>query len=121
MIVIELQNVEIDHCFRCKGIWLDAGELELLLGGERQSKDLIAQFKSDTNNQEKKVKCPICQKKMEKISVGKETKILIDRCLKGHGLWFDEGELEAMIEEGSLGNDNQVLDLLREMFKEELK
>ena len=31
MIVMELNEVEIDHCLSCSGIWLDAGELELLL------------------------------------------------------------------------------------------
>ena len=30
MIVLEYEQVEIDHCTSCKGIWLDAGELELL-------------------------------------------------------------------------------------------
>ncbi len=32
MITLELQEVEIDYCIDCGGIWLDAGELELLLG-----------------------------------------------------------------------------------------
>ncbi len=32
MIVLELDEVEIDHCISCGGIWLDAGELELLIG-----------------------------------------------------------------------------------------
>ena len=31
MITLELEDVEIDHCLDCGGIWLDAGELELLL------------------------------------------------------------------------------------------
>jgi Zn-finger nucleic acid-binding protein len=116
MIVLELNNVEIDHCLKCKGIWLDAGELELLLGDETRSKDLIAQFQIDKNNREKKFKCPICGKKMEKILVGKQKKILIDRCKNGHGLWFDKGELENVIEEGSFGGNNQVLELLKDIF-----
>lgn len=28
-------NVVIDHCPRCGGIWLDAGELRLLVDGRR--------------------------------------------------------------------------------------
>ena len=27
MITLELQEVEIDHCIECGGIWLDSGEL----------------------------------------------------------------------------------------------
>lgn len=26
-------NVEVDTCFHCKGVWLDAGELEQLMDG----------------------------------------------------------------------------------------
>jgi len=35
MITLELDQVEIDHCTECGGIWLDAGELETLLGDAR--------------------------------------------------------------------------------------
>lgn len=31
MITLELAEVEIDHCVNCGGIWLDAGELEILM------------------------------------------------------------------------------------------
>ena len=32
MLVLELDTVEIDHCARCGGTWLDAGELERIAG-----------------------------------------------------------------------------------------
>jgi acetyl-CoA carboxylase beta subunit len=31
---INFQNVMIDKCDECKGIWLDAGELDLLIKGQ---------------------------------------------------------------------------------------
>jgi uncharacterized protein len=35
---LEKGKVEIDTCFNCKGIWLDAGELEeVIKGGDGQS------------------------------------------------------------------------------------
>lgn len=42
LVTSERQNVEIDHCPRCKGVWLDRGELEKLIqmassDDERQS------------------------------------------------------------------------------------
>jgi len=30
MIVLELNRVEIDYCQKCKGIWLDSGEISTL-------------------------------------------------------------------------------------------
>ena len=53
MITLELADVEIDHCTDCGGIWLDAGELELLLGEPEQAKSLLDSFKIDSNCAEK--------------------------------------------------------------------
>ena len=33
---INYQSVMIDRCIECKGIWLDMGELELLIEGKAQ-------------------------------------------------------------------------------------
>lgn len=40
MIVLELREVEIDYCLVCKGIWLDKGELERLLGNVQKAKEV---------------------------------------------------------------------------------
>ena len=32
--VIAFENLEIDRCNKCHGVWLDSGELELLTGKE---------------------------------------------------------------------------------------
>ena len=67
MIVLELQEVEVDYCTACGGIWLDAGELELLLGDSQNAQHLLDSFKIDPDCAEKRRKCPICLKKMQKI------------------------------------------------------
>ena len=41
MVVLELDQIEIDHCLNCGGIWLDAGELELLLETEEERSRFI--------------------------------------------------------------------------------
>ena len=69
MIVLELDEVEVDYCTDCEGIWLDAGELELLLGGAAASDALLGSFQS-AKTAEQKRKCPICLKKMDKVLVG---------------------------------------------------
>ena len=72
MVVLELQDVEIDHCFGCGGIWLDAGELELLIDDSAKAADILVSFQEDKNCTEAKRKCPICYKKMDKVVVGPE-------------------------------------------------
>jgi Zn-finger nucleic acid-binding protein len=121
LIILELNNVEIDHCTKCQGIWLDGGELEILLEDSSHKNELLASFEVDNKNAEKKLKCPICRKKMDKVLCGKEENILIDRCRLHHGLWFDKGELEKLLESGGLDKDDKILYLVKEMFGHKLK
>jgi Zn-finger nucleic acid-binding protein len=128
MITLELAEVEVDYCPGCDGIWLDAGEMEVLLGNEGKSKELIKSFHKAPQwvrqahhrpAREKQRKCPICDKKMEKIIVGHDKPtLLIDRCAKGDGLWFDKGELSNIIARAELDEDNKIKQLLADMFGE---
>ena len=120
MVVLELEEIEIDYCTECEGIWLDGGELELLLEEASEKEELVSSFNVDDSSSETKIRCPICLKKMEKIFVGKENKILLDRCRNNHGLWFNKGELYDVVKLGSLDEDNKILTLLKEIFKHKL-
>ena len=55
--------------------------------------------------------------KMEKVVVGTdEPQLLIDRCSKKHGLWFDSGELQDIMNRAKLDTDSRINQLLSEMF-----
>lgn len=41
----ERQNVEIDYCHQCRGVWLDRGELEKII--ERPNQDLAFQQRGE--------------------------------------------------------------------------
>jgi len=117
MITLELADVEIDHCVGCGGIWLDAGELELLMDAPEKAKSLLASFQEGTSTSEKPRKCPICNKKMAKIVVGSAKPVLlIDKCRRGDGLWFDQGELKDILDRGQLDPDSKIQRLLADMF-----
>ncbi len=120
MITLELQEVEIDHCIECGGIWLDAGELEMLLGEPEKARHLLGSFKTDNKSTEKLRRCPICMKKMRKIIVGSSKPVLlIDKCRRGDGLWFDKGELQDIFDRAQLDKDNKIQKLLADMFGSE--
>jgi Zn-finger nucleic acid-binding protein len=54
---------------------------------------------------------------MQKIIVGSsEPSLLIDKCRKGDGLWFDKGELGDIFDRAELDEDNRIQKLLAEMF-----
>jgi Zn-finger nucleic acid-binding protein len=119
MLVLELAGVEIDYCPLTQGIWLDAGELEALFENTDEADQLLASFKQDADSREKKVRCPICRKKMDKVYVAGD--VIIDRCPNQHGLWFDEGELLQVLKAGHEGGEGKVIVLLREMFSDIIK
>ena len=117
MITLELEDVEIDYCPECGGIWLDAGELELLLGEPQKVRRLLNSFQIESQTDERIRPCPICYKKMQKIKVGSSAPVLlIDKCRRGDGLWFDRGELRDICDKAQLDEDNKIRKLLNDMF-----
>ncbi len=119
MMTIEMDQVEVDCCVGCGGVWLDQGEVELLLDS---SEDLfLSSFKINPNSKEKSRDCPICSKTMEKVFHDAREKINLDRCRKKHGLWFDHGELETILKAGHLGIESRVARLLQNLFSRKEK
>ena len=117
MVVLELEQVEVDYCTSCAGVWLDSGELELLLETDEERNGLITLFKDAADVKEKSYECPICRKSMKKFEIGEVGKIVVDKCKKDHGIWFDKGELQKVVEFGSDNKQNKIINLLTEMFE----
>ena len=117
LVVLELEQIEIDYCTSCDGVWLDAGELELLLETEEERTRLINLFNEAADVKEKSYSCPICGKHMKKFEIGVKGKVVVDKCKKNHGIWFDRGELQKVVEFGSVNKENKIINLLTEMFE----
>jgi len=131
MIVMEYNQIEIDYCTSCKGVWFDGVELDLLMKSLNISeRNLLLEnlLKSpDVKSADLTRKCPICGRHMKLTNVGKEKEIIIDVCKKGDGLWFDGGELNQLIQQEIAGRQNAsdqstaVYDFLADVFKAENK
>jgi len=127
MIVVEHENIELDYCTNCSGVWFDSGELELMLelisleGSSLALADILSSPEAVTA--EKKRKCPICGQKMKKATTGEEPEVLIDMCPRGDGLWFDGGEVIQLIPQFSekpgtaLDSQGRILTFLGDTFK----
>ena len=123
MLVLEYENIEIDFCDECGGIWLDEGELELLAGEDGKPSKVAEALASNANVKGKGDRpCPVCSKKMllADIDLGADVPhgdrfVEIDKCPRGHGMWFDEGELKQIVE--ASGGGESVVDFLSSLFK----
>ena len=119
MIILELDDVEVDFCVSCKGKWLDAEEMDLLLDGADNRERIVSEMERAVEVTEALRTCPICDKKMEKVHCAPdgETKgVILDRCAKGDGLWFDDGELKRVLEFGDFPAEHRIYELLSSIF-----
>jgi Zn-finger nucleic acid-binding protein len=116
MVVLEHDRVELDYCPACAGIWLDAGELALLLGDAAPVAGFLDSG-APPPARERPRRCPECGRKMEKRVTAGPQPVCYDRCPAGQGIWFDHGELAHVLEHGSaLTGAAPVVTWLRAMF-----
>ena len=55
---------------------------------------------------------------MDRVNVGENKDVLLDKCPNNDGLWFDKGELKDVIQLAS--KDNKVVELLNDLFGSKL-
>lgn len=106
MLGVAGQQVEIDQCKGCQGLFFDPGELETILDGletqatavdHRQLLTLIEQeTPTDDFQQVAYAPCPDCAKLMNRRSYGQRSGVIVDDC-REHGVWLDGGELRRLI------------------------
>lgn len=125
-LVVEFNNIALDYCQECGGVWFDAGELDLLLesAGFGGNEHYLENIKNSAEGitPEKKRRCPVCLRKMSKAYIDRESKIITDICRDGHGIWFDGGEVDGLIKSLSQKapenkESQKVLGFIGELFK----
>lgn len=120
LMVVERNDIELDYCPECKGIWFDADELEMLaetLDTNIEIPDIGSLPSYPTSEAPRK--SPRTGKKMDKVNLGDdEHPIVIDRDQRGLGLWFDQGELGGVIQRysGKHGT-GEIVRFIGETFK----
>jgi Zn-finger nucleic acid-binding protein len=126
MIDVEHEQIELDYCVKCRGVWFDSNELELLFEKMNLMNDSLSITelvnKIDQNIIENRHKCPICKQKMGKVKIGDSSPTVIDVCFRGDGLWFDGGEVVQLIKHASsnarqAGAEQQVINFLGDVFR----
>lgn len=110
MFVLEFERVAIDYCPECRGVWLDSGELALI--GERAGAlrdGLLSALETQQGERpprSERRRCPVCRKSMLRTRTGGVNPIVLDRCPAQHGIWFDRGELQAVVKAAGAAEEN---------------
>ena len=122
LFILHFKDTEIDFCHHCRGLWLDAGELESLLKQTGANPhDPFLHFQQQTGIQPKGRPhlCPRCDAALHEIRVEHmgQSPLTLDKCPRGHGLWFDADELQQLLAMFSAKSGaSKTIDYLNELF-----
>ncbi len=98
MIAVERDQIEVDSCISCRGLWFDRGELELLCERSSVALDMPKLFRPAGGVSERPRHCPRCNRDMVKVALASNPRLVTDHCSEEHGIWFDAQELGALID-----------------------
>jgi Zn-finger nucleic acid-binding protein len=88
------QNLTVDQCPQCGGLWLDSGELiNLFKLGDFYIKNLDTSEKHPVTIKKEQRECPVCHVVLQLMKNNKAPDVKIDRCPSCKGVWLDRGEL----------------------------
>ncbi len=111
MLIVEFEQIELDACPDCHGVWFDAQELHQLfeLVGVPESIHQLENQLERLPHAAARRSCPRCRGRIEPVRAPTgDRELILDQCVRGHGLWFDQGELESLFE-SLLGSENAAL------------
>lgn len=98
--VTAYDEIRVDRCTNCKGLWFDSGELESL-----RKDTWMADYILDTGdakvgkkfNRVDKVSCPRCGQEMNEEADADQGHIIYESCPQGHGTFLDAGEFTDLL------------------------
>lgn len=113
LVIVEWDDVELDVCVDGHGAWFDADELRQLFANAGAPGELgaiearLATLPVHEHGERRR--CPRCRARMMHVAASYQPdRVILDRCPKGHGLWFDDGELEALVETSIPADDAEL-------------
>jgi Zn-finger nucleic acid-binding protein len=101
LLPVNIGSVTLDECAACGGVFVDPPSFERLCAErEQQAVVLQAVFPLPTARAprpERYWPCPVCGRLMNRQNFARLSGVIVDVC-KGHGVWFNHGELHAIVE-----------------------
>jgi Zn-finger nucleic acid-binding protein len=102
LFILHFKDIELDFCHRCHGLWLDSVELDALVEQLGASvNDPLLRFRQQAGVVPKGRPhlCPRCDAALHEIQVehAGSPHLTLDKCPRGHGLWFDDHELQQLL------------------------
>ncbi len=91
-----VNEIEVDQCPTCRGVWFDEQELPKILS--HSGADLKPLIKGRERSDLNKVtgQCPVDGSNLMRVLSQKDRNVVLDRCPQCLGVWLDGGELKRL-------------------------
>lgn len=94
---VVFENIEVDRCTACKGIWFDGGELQRLKRTKgAEAVDTGSEKEGRNFDAIRDIDCPVCGKAMAQLTDPYQRHIRYEACPEGHGAFLDAGEFRDL-------------------------
>jgi Zn-finger nucleic acid-binding protein len=123
--MVEVGTSALQECQQCGGLWIGKETFEKICAHKEEqeavhSTDLpgtfMAQRKSTTSRVY--IPCPVCSSLMNRMNFAGCSGVIIDWC-KAHGTWFDQKELQQIVQFIQAGGMKKSRDREKEALKAE--
>lgn len=110
----EVNEIPVDRCPSCHGLWLDRDELRQLRAHADEIESLRRQVSAGEEAAEPVASgdCPACARRLSVATIGS---FHVEHCTICGGVFLDRGELEKVLEQTEAKNLATVVALARSM------
>ena len=91
-----IDNVTVDRCSSCDGVWFDADELVQLLADEAAQVTALRRGRAQEGLDEKRGRCPRDASDLLRVYSAVDRTVIIDACPVCRGIWLDGGEFAKL-------------------------
>jgi len=91
-----VEEVAVDRCSACDGIWFDAQELNRLLAEDARQVASLSRGGENELADGKKGYCPRDGAKLMRVYSAVDRAVIIDACAECRGIWLDGGEFKKL-------------------------
>ena len=91
---VTYQNIEVDRCTGCQGIWFDLLEHKQLKSMAGSEKIDIGSARTKPTTEAGNINCPVCQTRMTRLVDVTQPHIQYENCPVCYGIFFDAGEFK---------------------------
>lgn len=91
-----VENVAVDRCSVCEGIWFDAQELSELLAEDARQVASLRRGAVDQSADGKRGRCPRDEADLLRVFSAIEKTVILDACPECRGIWLDGGEFAKL-------------------------